>query len=317
MKPKHVTLLILTLLVVAAPFFFPSGFYYRIGALIFINAIAVTGLVILIGYAGQISLGHAGFAGIGAYACALAPEHLGLPPVAAIVLGAALSAALAWLVGKPILRLHGYYLGVATLELGILISMVLSNEAQWTGGPDGIAVPDLGLRGLLRDLGWRVGAGELWYGLAGLVMILGAWLALNLFDSPTGRALRALHGSEVAARTMGIDVARHKVHAFVVSAVYASVSGSLLALMNRLITPDVAGFMHSVQMVTMAVLGGVGSVLGAIFGATILTALPQLLTVFHQYEHMVLGLVMILVMIFLPDGLLPSLMKRLRGRDGE
>ncbi|WP_417625872.1 branched-chain amino acid ABC transporter permease [Pararhodobacter aggregans] len=317
MKPKHVTLLILTLLVVAAPFFFPSGFYYRIGALIFINAIAVTGLVILIGYAGQISLGHAGFAGIGAYACALAPEHLGLPPVAAIVLGAALSAALAWLVGRPILRLHGYYLGVATLGLGILISMVLSNEAQWTGGPDGIAVPDLGLRGLLRDLGWRVGAGELWYGLAGLVMILGAWLALNLFDSPTGRALRALHGSEVAARTMGIDVARHKLHAFVVSAVYASVSGSLLALMNRLITPDVAGFMHSVQMVTMAVLGGVGSVLGAIFGATILTALPQLLTVFHQYEHMVLGLVMILVMIFLPDGLLPSLMKRLRGRDGE
>lgn len=317
MKPKHLTLLILTLLVVAAPFFFPSGFYYRIGALIFINAIAVTGLVILIGYAGQISLGHAGFAGIGAYACALAPEHLGLPPVAAILLGAALSAALAWLVGKPILRLHGYYLGVATLGLGILISMVLSNEAQWTGGPDGIAVPDLGLRGLLRDLGWRIGAGELWYGLAGTVMILGAWLALNLFDSPTGRALRALHGSEVAARTMGIDVARHKLHAFVVSAVYASVSGSLLALMNRLITPDVAGFMHSVQMVTMAVLGGVGSVLGAIFGATILTALPQLLTVFHQYEHMVLGLVMILVMIFLPDGLLPSLMKRLRGRDGE
>ncbi len=317
MKPKHLSLLILTLLVVAAPFFFPSGFYYRIGALIFINAIAVTGLVILIGYAGQISLGHAGFAGIGAYACALAPEHLGLPPVAAILLGAAFSAALAWLVGRPILRLHGYYLGVATLGLGILISMVLSNEAQWTGGPDGIAVPDLGLRGLLRDLGWRIGAGELWYGLAGLVMILGAWLALNLFDSPTGRALRALHGSEVAARTMGIDVARHKLHAFVVSAVYASVSGSLLALMNRLITPDVAGFMHSVQMVTMAVLGGVGSVLGAIFGATILTALPQLLTVFHQYEHMVLGLVMILVMIFLPDGLLPSLMKRLRGRDGE
>ncbi|PVE46227.1 branched-chain amino acid ABC transporter permease [Pararhodobacter aggregans] len=317
MKPKHLSLLVLTLLVVAAPFFFPSGFYYRIGALIFINAIAVTGLVILIGYAGQISLGHAGFAGIGAYACALAPEHLGLPPVAAILLGTALSAALAWLVGKPILRLHGYYLGVATLGLGILISMVLSNEAQWTGGPDGIAVPDLGLRGLLRDLGWRIGAGELWYGLAGTVMILGAWLALNLFDSPTGRALRALHGSEVAARTMGIDVARHKLHAFVVSAVYASVSGSLLALMNRLITPDVAGFMHSVQMVTMAVLGGVGSVLGAIFGATILTALPQLLTVFHQYEHMVLGLVMILVMIFLPDGLLPSLMKRLRGRDGE
>lgn len=317
LKPKHLSLLILAALVAVAPLFFPSGFYYRVGALIFINGIAVTGMVILIGYAGQISLGHAGFAGIGAYSCALAPVHLGLPPVAAIGLGAALSAGLAWLVGRPILKLHGYYLGVATLGLGILISMVLANEAQWTGGPDGIAVPDPGLRALLRDLGLRVGAGEMWYWVAGLAMILGAWLALNLLDSPTGRALRALHGSEVAARTMGIDVPRHKLHAFVVSAVYASVSGSLLAQMNRLVTPDIAGFMHSVQMVTMAVLGGVGSVLGAIFGATILTALPQLLTVFHQYEHMVLGLVMILVMIFLPDGLLPSLLKRFRGRDGE
>lgn len=315
LKPKHVSLLILIALVSAAPLFFPSNFYYRIGALIFINGIAVTGMVILIGYAGQISLGHAGFAGIGAYACALAPIHLGLPPWAAIFLGAALSAALAWFVGRPILKLHGYYLGVATLGLGILISMVLSNEAQWTGGPDGMQVPELGLRDLLRSLGLRLGAGEVWYWFAGLVMVIGAWLALNLYDSPTGRAFRALHGSEIAARTMGIDVPRHKLHAFVISAVYASVSGSLLALMNRMITPHVAGFMHSVEMVTMAVLGGVGSVLGAIFGAALLTALPQVLTVLHQYEHMVLGLVMILVMLFLPDGLLPSLMKRIRGRD--
>ncbi|MCC5987380.1 MAG: branched-chain amino acid ABC transporter permease [Pararhodobacter sp.] len=317
LKPKHISLLVLFVLIVMAPLFFPSGFYYRVGALIFINAIAVTGLVILIGYAGQISLGHAGFVGIGAYSCALAPVHLGISPVFAIALGAALSAGLAWIVGRPILKLHGYYLGVATLGLGILISMVLANEAQWTGGPDGIAVPDLGLRGLLRDWGFRVSAGELWYWLAGAVLIAGAWLALNLFDSPTGRALRALHGSDVAARTMGIDVPRHKLHAFVISAVYASVSGSLLALMNRLVTPDVAGFMHSVHLVTMTVLGGVGSVLGAIFGATILTALPQVLTVFHQYEHMVLGLVMILVMIFMPDGLLPSLLKRFRGRAGK
>lgn len=315
LKPKHVSLLVLTLLVVIAPVFFPSNFYYRVGALIFINGIAVTGMVILIGYAGQISLGHAGFAGIGAYACALAPVHLGLPPWAAIFLGAGLSAALAWVVGRPILKLHGYYLGVATLGLGILISMVLANEAQWTGGPDGIQVPELGLRNLLRDFGIRLGAGEVWYWFAGLVMVAGAWLALNLHDSPTGRAFRALHGSEVAARTLGVDVPRHKLHAFVISAVYASVSGSLLALMNRLITPDVAGFMHSVEMVTMAVLGGVGSVLGAIFGAALLTALPQVLTVLHQYEHMVLGLVMILVMLFLPDGLLPSLIKRIRGRD--
>ncbi|VDS08571.1 High-affinity branched-chain amino acid transport system permease protein LivH [Paracoccus haematequi] len=315
LTPKTATLLVLVLLVALSPVLFPSGYYYRVGALIFVNAIAVTGIVILTGYAGQISLGHAGFAGIGAYACALAPVHLGLHPSLALVLGAAISGLLAFLVGRPILRLKGYYLGVATLGFGILVSMVLNNERQLTGGPDGMEVPDLGLRGLLKDAGLDLTNGQFWYFLCGIVLILGAWLALNLFNSPTGRALRALHGSEVAARTVGVDVARLKLQAFVISAVYASVSGSLLALQNKFITPDVAGFMHSIEMVTMAVLGGVGSVLGAIFGAAVLTLLPQVLTVFAEYEQLVLGLVMMLVMIFLPQGLLPSILRKIRGRD--
>ena len=311
---KSATLLVLVVLILLSPVLFPSGYYYRVGALIFVNAIAVTGIVILTGYAGQISLGHAGFAGIGAYACALAPVHLGLHPSLALVLGAAISAVLAFLVGRPILRLKGYYLGVATLGFGILISMILNNERQLTGGPDGMEVPDLGLRGLLRDAGLDLTNGQVWYFFCGIVLILAAWLALNLFNSPTGRALRALHGSEVAARTVGVDVARLKLQAFVISAVYASVSGSLLALQNKFITPDVAGFMHSIEMVTMAVLGGVGSVLGAIFGAAVLTLLPQVLTVFAEYEQLVLGLVMMLVMIFLPQGLLPSILRRVRGK---
>lgn len=315
LTPKTATLLVLVALVLLSPVLFPSGYYYRVGALIFVNAIAVTGIVILTGYAGQISLGHAGFAGIGAYACALAPVHLGLHPSLAVILGAAISAVLAWLVGRPILRLKGYYLGVATLGFGILISMILNNERQLTGGPDGMEVPELGLRALLRDAGLDLTNGQFWYFFCGLVLILAAWLALNLFNSPTGRALRALHGSEVAARTVGVDVARLKLQAFVISAVYASVSGSLLALQNKFITPDVAGFMHSIEMVTMAVLGGVGSVLGAIFGAAVLTLLPQVLTVFAEYEQLVLGLVMMLVMIFLPQGLLPSILRKVRGKD--
>lgn len=315
LSAKSATLLVLVVLILLSPVLFPSGYYYRVGALIFVNAIAVTGIVILTGYAGQISLGHAGFAGIGAYACALAPVHLGLHPSLALVLGAAISAVLAYLVGRPILRLKGYYLGVATLGFGILVSMVLNNERQLTGGPDGMEVPELGLRGLLRDAGLDLTNGQFWYFFCGIVLIVAAWLALNLFNSPTGRALRALHGSEVAARTVGVDVARLKLQAFVISAVYASVSGSLLALQNKFITPDVAGFMHSIEMVTMAVLGGVGSVLGAIFGAAVLTLLPQVLTVFAEYEQLVLGLVMMLVMIFLPQGLLPSILRKIRGTD--
>lgn len=314
MAQKHLTLLVLAALIALAPLLFPSGFYYRVGALIFVNALAVTGIVILTGYAGQISLGHAGFAGIGGYACALAPVYWGIPPVLAVGLGAAISAVLAYLVGRPILRLKGYYLGVASLGFGILVAMVLNNERWLTKGPDGIEVPDLGLRGLLKDWGLSLSNGEFWYGLTGIALLVGAWLALNLYHSPTGRALRALHGSEVAAGTVGIDVARVKLQAFVISAVYASVAGSLLALQNKFITPDVAGFMHSIEMVTMAVLGGVGSVPGAILGAGILTLLPQVLTVFADYEQLILGLVMMLVMIFLPQGLVPSILRKLRGR---
>lgn len=316
LSPKTITLLALVALVLVAPLFFPSSFYYRVGTLMFINGLAVTGLVILIGYAGQISLGHAGFCGIGAYACALAPVHLGLPPVVAMLLGALISGALAYLVGRPILRLKGHYLAVATLGFGILIFMVLSNESWLTGGPDGMQVEDLGLRDLLKSLGLSVPAAQVWYWFSGLVLLLGALLALNLHTSSTGRALRALHDSEIAARTVGVDVAHFKLMAFVISAVYASVSGSLLAMMNKFVSPDIAGFLHSVQMVTMTVLGGAGSVFGAIAGASILTALPQALTVFHDYEHIVLGLIMMLVMIFLREGLVPSLLKRFSRRQG-
>jgi len=311
---KQATLVVLVALIVLAPLFFPSAFYYRIGALVFVNGLAVVGIVILTGYAGQISLGHAGFAGIGAYACALAPAHLGIPVGLAAILGAVVSAGLAYLVGRPILRLQGYYLAVASLGFGILVAMVLSNETQLTGGPDGIQVETFALRGLLGDMGLKLSNAEFWYGFSGLCLLVGAWLALNLHNSPTGRAWRALHGSEIAARTVGVDVARLKLQAFVISAVYASASGSLLALQNRFITPDVAGYMHSIEMVTMAVLGGAGSVLGAIFGAVILTVLPQVLTVFAQYEMLLLGLVMMLVMIFLREGLLPSLLRLFRGR---
>lgn len=314
LSPKYATLLLLLVLIAIAPLLFPSSFYYRIGALIFINGLAVIGLVVLIGYAGQISLGHAGFSGIGAYACALGPVHLGLPPVVSLFLGAALSGVIAWVVGRPILRLRGHYLAVATLGFGILVHMVLSNEAQLTGGPDGMAVQALGLKDLLSALGIKIKTSTLWYWFSALVMLGGALLAINLFDSPTGRALRSLHDSEIAARTVGVDVARYKLTAFVISAVYASVAGSMLAFLNKFISPDVSGFLHSIELVTMTVLGGAAMVFGAVAGAAVLTALPQILTAFHEFDHIVLGLIMMLVMIFMREGLVPGLLKLVRRR---
>ena len=314
LSSKARSLIVLAVLLAVAPVFFPSNYYFRIGSLVCVNALAVVGIVILTGYAGQISLGHAGFAGIGGYACALMPVYVGLHPGLSILVGLIISGILAFLIGRPILRLKGYYLGVASLGFGILVSMVLNNEVAITGGPDGIKVEDLGLRQALASMGLALTNGQFWYAFSALSLLAGAWLALNLHDSASGRALRALHGSETAASTVGIDVAGYKLTAFVISALYASLAGSLLALQNRMITPDVAGYMHSIEMVTMAVLGGASSVLGGILGATILTLLPQALTAFDRYEQVALGLIMILVMIFLRQGLLPSLAAAFKGR---
>jgi len=311
---KAATLLGLALCMAILPIFFPSSYYLRVGAMVYVNAFAVIGIVVLTGYVGQISLGHAGFIGIGAYSCALLPPHFGIPVAAAALVGALLSGILAWLVGQPVLRLKGYYLSVATLGLGILVSMVLANETQITGGPDGMAVADLGMRQWLGRLGWRMNNAQFWYGASALALLAGAWVALNLRDSATGRALRALHGSEVAARTVGIDVAQLKLQGFVISAIYASLAGSLLAMQNKFVTPEVASFMHSIEIVTMAVLGGAASVLGGIFGAAILTILPQTLTFLQEYEQIMLGLIMVLIMIGMREGLLPGLARILGGK---
>ena len=286
---------------VALPWFFPSAYYYRIGALVFIFALAVAGLNLLMGFAGQVSLGHAGFLGIGAYSVAIGPAHFGMPSWLCLFAGAALSAAVAFCVGRPILRLKGHYLAVATLGFGLLVAIVLTNEASLTGGPDGMAVPRLSV------FGWSVRGSYVWYWVAGTTFVVGFVLALNVMESPTGRALQAIHDSEIAARVLGIDVARKKLTIFIISAVYASVAGSYLALFNGHVTPDVAGFLRSIELVAMVVLGGMGSILGSLVGAGLLVVLPQTLTIFHEYEQALLGLILIVFMIFLRRGIVPSI----------
>lgn len=292
------------ILVLLLPLLFPSAYYYRIAALVLIFALAALGLNLLMGFAGQVSLGQAGFLGIGAYTVAIGATHFGVPSWLCIVGGMALSGVIALIVGRPILQLKGHYLAVATLGLGLLVFIVLTNEARWTGGPDGILVPHLVL------FGWSLRGPQAWYWLAGATFLIGAMLAMNLADSPTGRALQAIHDSEVAARMLGIEVARHKLTVFVISAIYASVAGSYLALLNGLITPDISGFLGSIELVAMVVLGGMGSVLGSLVGAGILVVLPQALTILHDYEQIVLGIVVMGCMIFLRQGIVPAIARQ-------
>jgi len=306
---RYAGLIALAVVLAALPLALPNAFYYDVAIRIAINAIVVIGLNLLIGYTGQISLGHAGFFGMGAYSSAILTTHFNWPPLVALIAGAVAVALLAFLVARPILKLKGHYLAMATLGLGIIISIVITNETQYTGGPDGITVPALSL------FGWEITGEKSWYGVVAVLLVLLTWCALNLIDAPAGRALQAIHGSEVAAKVVGVDTTRFKVRVFVLSAVLASVMGSLTAHYVGFVTPGLAGFFHSIELVTMVVVGGMASVFGSIIGAALLTMLPQFLSTFEGWETVVFGAILMLAMIFLPKGLVPTLRLRLGKRD--
>ena len=301
LRSRLTPLIALALIMALVPMIVPTSFHLRVAALVWIFSLAALGLTILMGYAGQVSLGHAGFLGIGAYAVAIGPARLGLDPLLCLLLGAVVSGLIAWLVGRPILKLKGYYLAIATLGFGVIIALILHSETELTGGPDGMSVARITL------FGWRVTGALNWYWVSAGALLIGALIALTIAASPTGRALRALHDSEVAAAGAGIDVSAKKLAAFVVAAVYAAVAGGLLAAMNGLITPEAASFSHSVEFVAMVIIGGLGSVFGTVLGAAFLVVLPQTLTAFQEYEQAVLGLLIMVFMIFLPQGIVPSL----------
>jgi branched-chain amino acid transport system permease protein len=301
---RYKGLIVLALILALLPLVLPNSFYYDVAIRIAINAVVVIGLNLLMGYTGQISLGHAGFFGIGAYASGVLTTHFNWPAPLALLAGAAAAGILALLVARPILKLKGHTLAMATLGLGIIISIVITNEAQYTGGPDGIAVPALEL------FGYAISGDKAWYAAAALLLVLVTWAALNLIDSPAGRALQAIHGSEIAARVAGVDTTRFKVRVFVLSAVIASLAGSLNAHYVGFVTPGIAGFFHSIELVTMVVTGGMASVFGSVVGAALLTLLPQLLSTFEGWETVVYGVILMLTMIFMPKGLVPTLAQR-------
>jgi branched-chain amino acid transport system permease protein len=293
------------------PLALPNNYTYEVAILVGLNAITCVGLNLLIGYAGQISLGHAGFFGLGAYGSAILAARYGWPPLASLPAAVAAVGVLAWAIGRPILRLKGHYLAMATLGFGVIVTIVLSIEDRFTGGPDGMSVPPL------KIFSFAVSGEKIWYWVVGGALVLVVWLARNLIDSPRGRALRALHGSEVAAGALGIDPMRHKLFAFVLSALLAAASGGLNAHYSGFITPSKASFLHSIELVTMVVFGGMASTWGAVIGAAALTTLPQVLTVLKEYEMVVLGAVLMLTMIFMPQGIVPTLGRALAAARGK
>lgn len=272
-----------------------------------IYCLITIGLSLLMGYAGQISIGHAAFYGIGAYMSAILTSRFGLNPWGCMVVGMSVTAAVAFLVGAPSLKLRGHYLAMATLAFGIIIFIVFKEEMEWTGGPDGMAgIPGLSLFGFDLD-----SVEEYFYLVWGLVLAVFIF-NVNVIQSGEGRALRAIHSSEAAASAMGVDVSRLKIIVFVYSAVLASLAGSLYAHYLNFVNPAAFDLFFSVKLLIMLALGGMQTIWGAVIGAVIITFLSyEWLHYFKEYEVIVYGAILLAVTIFLPKGLvgIPEIVK--------
>lgn len=295
--------LLLTIAVFSVCFMVSNEYYLTLFNFIGIHTLLVVGLNLLMGYAGQISLGHAAFFGLGAYASGILTVTYGVNPWLALSAGLVICGLAAFLIGLPALKLRGYYLAMATLGFGVIVYIVFNEAQPVTGGPSGISgIPSLKIAGLSFDSPRKL------YLLIWPTVILILALSASLVDSRVGRALRALHDSEAAAESLGVNTQRLKLLIFVWSALYASLAGSLYAHTLNFIAPSSFDIMFSIKLVTMVVVGGMASIWGSLLGAGVLTVLPELLVFFHDFEVVIFGGILMVVMIFLPRGLVRGLL---------
>jgi branched-chain amino acid transport system permease protein len=305
-KTKPLLSLTISALVVAGiPVFIPNPYYLNVINIIGLNTIVVVGLSLLIGYAGQISLGHAAFYGLGAYLSGILTVTYNFSPWLAMLVALLATGSLALVIGIPTLKLHGHYLVMATLGFNLIINIILIQWDQMTGGPSGFpGIPALAIGSWAFDSDIRM------YYLIWFFAFAAIILAFNLVRSRVGRGLRALHGSEAAAASVGVKTESYKVKVFVLSAAYASLAGSLYAHYLTFISPKTFDIFFSVELVTMVIVGGMGSIWGALSGTVFLTPLPLLLHFFDEYKDIFYGLILVLILIFIPEGLVPAIQSR-------
>ncbi len=301
----------------------PLGYVLYLVSLGLIYAIVAIGLNLLFGYAGQFSLGHAGFFAIGAYTSAILTSRADVPFIVALPAAGFLTAVIGFLLGLPALRLSGLYLAVATLGFGLAVPQLVLWQGALTGGAMGLhSLPLASIPlGPFPALVFRTD--QDYYYLALGVLILLMIFARNIVKSDTGRAFISIRDSEVAARAMGINLARYKTTAFALSAFYAGIGGSLYAHLLHGISPEDFTIFLSIDFVTMIVLGGIGTVSGALFGAFLLTLLQDSLTrlpVLRDFQNLyvvALGVILILTITFFPRGIagaVQNLRRRLSNR---
>lgn len=301
-------------LVAVYPHFFPTNYYQTIGIFVGIRAIVVVGLCLLMGYAGQASLGQAAFYAVGAYTSGVLTARYDVSPWAAIPAGIVLACLIAAFIAWPSLKLHGHFLALATLSFGLIIYFLLKQWSGLTGGPSGLlGIPPLTLGGTrLRALSY--------YYLVWSVLAVVMLVSRNIVNSRVGRALRAIHDSEIASGCMGIDTFKLKLKLFVLSAAFAALAGSLYAHYVRFFSPATFGFKVSIEFAIMAAVGGMASVWGGPLGVATVTILVEILRAavpritpapeaVGAMEITVYGIIMVLIFIYMPNGITGGISK--------
>ena len=287
-----------------------------------LSIVVVAGLMLLQGFAGQISLGQAAFYAIGAYTAGILSKR-GLPPLLALLLAPLVTAAIAALVGLPVLRLRGHYLAFATLAFQLIVLSLAGQFREITGGDTGLtAIPPLSVAGVTFPDRYNAFGYALlsWLVMAGVLL-----LTRNLVDSRPGRGLRALATSEAGAMASGVPVGRYKLQVFALAAAYAGLAGGIYAFFLSYIAPGSFPILLSIQFLVMAAVGGVAVVWGPVVGTVVITLLAQVLQSIGsqpgmplhapaELNYAVYGLVLILVMLFLPEGVVPAIRARITGR---
>ncbi len=271
-------------------------------SLLAIYALVSLGLNLLMGYTGQIAAGHAGFLAIGAYVTAIFTANFAwLPCPVTLLLAGTISGLIGFLLGIPILRLKGFYIAMATLAFGVVVSEIILQWSAVTGGDDGFSVPTATIGSFAFDSDFK-----LFYLIIPVTLIM-TLLAKNLVGGYIGRAFIALRESEIAAQTVGVDLAKYKTIAFAVSAFYTGVAGGLFAFLITYLSPDAFTIELSIDFIAMIVIGGMGSILGSIIGAVILTGMQQVLAGLQDLQILIFGLSLIIFMIFMPRGIVGML----------
>ena len=298
MKKELLKFLLFTAIILIAPVFLGSGYLMNVLVFVGIYTILAVALNLLLGLAGQISLGQAAFFGLGAYISGVLTATHAVDPWLSMVIAVVAVGIIAFILGFPILKLKGHYLAMATLGMGIIVYIIFNETIDITGGPSGLSgIPHLSLGGIIFDSDLKN------YYLVWSFAVMIILLSVNLTASRIGRALRAIHDSEVAARIMGVNARLLKVQIFSISGVISALAGSLYAHTVTFISPASFGFNVSIELLTMVIIGGLGSIYGSFLGAAILTLLPEFFRTFQDYDIIVYGLTLVVITMFMPGGL--------------